>query len=236
MSARGVFITGTDTGVGKTVVACALVRGLRARGLRVAVMKPVASGSQRTPHGLRNDDALALAASAGYEGPYEDLNPYCFEPPISPHIAAKEAGIEIDTSKIRHIYESLAAEADWVVVEGAGGWFAPLNERQTMADIAWALTVPALLVVGLRLGYLNHAHLTRVGLEAHGVTFAGWIANAIDPGFARAAQNVATLERLLGGAALASVPFLEHPESPLTLTEGAARLAMTQLKPMISLE
>ena len=119
MNARGVFVTGTDTGVGKTVVACALVRGLRARGFKVAVMKPVASGSQRTPHGLRNEDALALIASAGYEGAYEDVNPYCFEPPISPHIAAKEAGIEIDTSRIRHVYDSLAARADWVVVEGA---------------------------------------------------------------------------------------------------------------------
>ena len=236
MSARGVFITGTDTGVGKTVVACALVRGLRARGLRVAVMKPVASGSQLTPQGLRNADALALAASAGYEGPYEDLNPYCFEPPISPHIAAKEAGIEIDTSKIRHVYDGLAATADWVVVEGAGGWFAPLNERQTMADIAWGLTVPALLVVGLKLGCLSHAHLTRVGMEAHGVTFAGWVANAVDPGFARAAENLATLERLLGGPALASVPYLEHPDSPLTLDEGAACLAAAHLKPMISLE
>jgi dethiobiotin synthetase len=236
MSARGVFITGTDTGVGKTVVACALVRGLRARGFRVAVMKPVASGSQLTAQGLRNADALALAASAGYQGPYEELNPYCFEPAISPHIAAKEAGIEIDTSKIRHVYDSLAAEADWVVVEGAGGWFAPLNERQNMADIAWGLTVPALLVVGLKLGCLNHAHLTRVGMEAHGVTFAGWVANAVDPVFVRAAENLATLERLLGGPPLASVPFLAHPEEAFSLDEGAARLTTAHLKPMISLE
>jgi dethiobiotin synthetase len=236
MTARGVFITGTDTGVGKTVVACALVRGLRAQGLRVAVLKPVASGSQVTPHGLRNADALALAASAGYEGSYEELNPYCFEPPISPHIAAKEAGIEIDTSKIKHVYDALAARADWVVVEGAGGWFAPLNERQTMADIAWALTVPALVVVGMRLGCLSHAHLTRVGMEAHGVTFAGWVANALDPHFARPAENLATLARLLGGAPLAQVPWLARPEAALSLGEGAARLVAAHLKPMIRLE
>jgi dethiobiotin synthetase len=236
MSARGIFVTGTDTGVGKTVVACALVRGLRARGLRVAVLKPVASGSQVTSDGLRNADALALAESAGYEGPYEELNPYCFEPPISPHIAAKEAGIEIDTSKIRHIYDLLATRSDWVVVEGAGGWFAPLNERQTMADIAWALTVPALLVVGLKLGCLNHAHLTREGMEAHGVSFAGWVANAVDPGFARPAENLATLERLLGGPALASVPYLERPDEAFRLDEGAARLSAAHLKPMMRLE
>ncbi len=236
MSARGVFITGTDTGVGKTVVACALVRGLRAQGLRVAVMKPVASGSRRTPLGLRNDDALALAASAGYEGPYEELNPYCFEPPISPHIAAKEAGIEIDTRRIRHVYDTLAADTDWVVVEGAGGWFAPLNERQTMADIAWGLAVPALLVVGLKLGCLNHAHLTQVGMEAHGVSFAGWVANAVDPDFARPAENLAALERLLGGPALASVPYLQRPDMPISLGEGASRLLAAHLKPMIRLE
>lgn len=236
MSARGVFITGTDTGVGKTVVACALVRGLRAQGLRVAVMKPVASGSEATAQGLRNADALALAASAGYEGPYEDLNPYCFEPAISPHIAAKEAGIEIDTSKIRHVYDTLAARADWVLVEGAGGWYAPLNERQTMADIAWGLTVPALLVVGLKLGCLNHAHLTQVGMEAHGVTFAGWVANALDPEFARPAENLAALERLLGAPALAHVPYLARSDSPISLDEGAARLVAAHLKPMIRLE
>jgi dethiobiotin synthetase len=236
MSARGVFITGTDTGVGKTVVACALVRGLRAQGFRVAVLKPVASGGHATAQGLRNADALALAASAGYEGPYEELNPYCFEPPVSPHIAAKEAGIEIDTSKIQHVYDTLAARADWVVVEGAGGWFAPLNERQTMADIAWGLAVPALLVVGLKLGCLSHAHLTRVGMEAHGVTFAGWVANAVDREFARPAENLATLERLLGETPLASVPYLARPDSPISLEEGAARLATAHLKPMIRLE
>ncbi len=236
MSARGIFITGTDTGVGKTVVACALVRGLRARGLQVAVMKPVASGSQVTPQGLRNADALALAESAGYEGPYEELNPFCFEPAISPHIAAKEAGIEIDTSKIRHIYDSLAARADWVVVEGAGGWFAPLNERQTMADIAWALTVPALVVVGLKLGCLNHAHLTRIGMEAHGVTFAGWVANAVDPGLERPQENLATLERLLGGPPLAHVPHLARPGVSFALDECAALLVTAHLKPMIRLE
>lgn len=236
MSARGIFITGTDTEVGKTVVACALVRGLRAQGFKVAVMKPVASGAPLTPRGLRNADALALAEASGYEGPYEDLNPYCFEPPISPHIAAKEAGIEIDTSRIRHIYERLAAGADWVVVEGAGGWFAPLNERQTMADLAWTLTIPALLVVGVRLGCLNHAHLTHLGIETHGVTFAGWVANAIDPDMPHAAENLATLERLLGGPPLASVPHLSRPGEPLSLAEGAARLAAAQLKPMIRLE
>jgi dethiobiotin synthetase len=236
VSARGIFVTGTDTGVGKTVVACALVRGLKAQGLKVAVMKPVASGSELTPQGLRNPDALALAAAAGYEGPYSELNPYCFEPPISPHIASKEAGIEIDVGMIRHVYDRLAAGMDWVVVEGAGGWFAPLNDRQTMADLAWALNIPALLVVGLRLGCLNHAHLTQLGIEAHGVSFAGWVGSAVDPALARPAENLATLERMLGRAPLAVVPHLAEPERSLSLDEGAARLAAAHVKPMTRLE
>ena len=221
MSARGIFITGTDTDVGKTVVSCALVRGLRARGRRVAVMKPVASGATRTPHGLRNADALALMEAAGSELPYERVNPYCFEPPVSPHIAAKEAGIEVDTSRIKQDYDVLVAGSDWVVVEGAGGWFAPINNHQTMADLAWALSVPALLVVGLKLGCLNHAQLTRIGIEAHGVSFAGWVANGVDPAMARAAENLTALERLLGEPALAVIGHSPAAVPQLVL-EGVA--------------
>src|SRR5262249_54885246 len=154
---RGIFIAGTDTDVGKTVVSCALVRGLRALGRRVGVMKPVASGAVHTPEGLRNADALALIRAAGSEAPYERVNPYCFEPPVSPHIAAKDAMIEVDTARIKHEYDVLTGDADWVVVEGAGGWFAPINDHQTMADLAWAMSVPALMVVGVKLGCLNHA-------------------------------------------------------------------------------
>lgn len=222
MSARGIFITGTDTDVGKTVVSCALVRGLRALGRRVAVMKPVASGATRTPHGLRNADALALMEAAGSELPYERVNPYCFEPPVSPHIAAKEAGIEVDTSRIKQDYDVLVAGSDWVVVEGAGGWFAPINNHQTMADLAWALSVPALLVVGLKLGCLNHAQLTRIGIEAHGVSFAGWVANGVDPAMARAAENLTALERLLGEPALAVIGH-SPAALPQLVLEGVAR-------------
>jgi dethiobiotin synthetase len=225
VSARGIFITGTDTGVGKTVIACALVRAFRACGWRVAVMKPVASGARHTAQGLRNDDALALIEAAGTATPYADVNPYCFEPPVSPHIAAKEARIDVDTRLIRHKFDALAADADWVVVEGAGGWFAPINEHQTMADLAWTLSVPALMVVGLKLGCLNHAQLTRLGVEAHGVGFAGWIANGVDPAMSRSAENLAALERLLGEPALAFVPHAPADAASLTLTQGAQRLA-----------
>ena len=225
MSARGIFVTGTDTGVGKTVIACALVRALRDAGARVAVMKPVASGAFETPAGLRNSDAVALIEAAGRPHPYEEVNPYCFEPPISPHIAAKEVAIEVDTSRIRQIYDRLSTGADWVVVEGAGGWFAPINEHQTMADLAWALSVPALLVVGLKLGCLNHAQLTRLGVESHGVPLAGWVVNGIDRDMRRVEANLATLERLLGEPPLAVVPHLPDGTDAITLDEVARALA-----------
>ena len=225
MSGRGIFITGTDTGVGKTLVACALVRALRAQGARVAVMKPVASGAVRTPDGLRNADALALMEAAGTTAAYAEVNPYCFEPPVSPHIAAEEVGIEVDTATIRRGFNALAATSDWVVVEGAGGWLAPINELQTMADLVAVLSVPALLVVGLKLGCLNHAQLTRLGVEARGVRLVGWIASAVDPAMMRVGANVSALERRLGEPALAVLPYLSDAGASITLTQVAQRLA-----------
>jgi dethiobiotin synthetase len=225
MSGRGIFVTGTDTGVGKTVMACALVRALRQCGLRVAVMKPVASGARPTPEGLRNDDALALIDAAESSAPYADVNPYCFEPPVSPHIAAKEAGVQVDVGMIRSKFLQISAGADCVVVEGAGGWHAPLSEHQTMADLAWELSIPALLVVGLRLGCLNHAHLTRLGIEAHGVSFAGWIASVVDEAMARKEENLLTLERALGEPALAIVPYTSEAGSLVLESSVAQRLA-----------
>lgn len=235
MSGRGIFITGTDTGVGKTVVAAGLVRAFRAAGHRVGVMKPVASGSMGTPQGLRNGDALALIEASGTERPYGDVNPYCFEPAVSPHIAAKEAKIEIDCNIIRHHFDVIAAETDRIVVEGAGGWFAPISDHQTMADVVWALSVPALMVVGVRLGCLNHAQLTRLAIEARGVTFAGWVASQMDPAVARAAENLAALERLLGEPPLAVVPYAPQAVATLCLTRVAQRLARHLARHTISL-
>ena len=224
MTPKGFFVTGTDTGVGKTVVSAALTRALVARGLRVAVMKPIASGSDPTPRGLRNSDALTLMAAANVPAPYEVVNPYCFEPPISPHIAAREAGVAIDLTLLRSRFGSLAAAGDCVIVEGAGGWLAPISDTETMADLAAALSLPALLVVGLRLGCLNHALLTRESLSTRGVAFAGWIANAIDPHFDRPAENLATLSARLGEPPLASVPFLDRGHGTPDLREAAGKL------------
>jgi dethiobiotin synthetase len=204
---QGLFVTGTDTGVGKTQVSVSLVKALVQHGLRVSVMKPIASGSEHTPSGLRNADALALAAASNVDVPYAAINPYCFEPPVSPHIAAEEAKILIDVGLIRSRFETLAASGDFVVVEGAGGWYAPISTTQSMADLPKSLQLPALLVVGLRLGCLNHALLTKEAIEASGVEFAGWVANAIDPKLERAAQNLSSLEQMLGSEPLAVFPF-----------------------------
>jgi len=227
MSARGVFITGTDTGVGKTVIACGLVRALREEGVRVSVMKPVASGSFATPGGLRNPDALALIEAAAHSRPepYEDVNPYCFEAPISPHIAAKEAVVDVDIGKIRQILDRLVGGADWVVVEGAGGWLAPISERQMMADLARALALPVLIVVGLKLGCLNHAQLTRLAVKSHGVPLAGWVANAVDPHMSHAEANLDSLERLLGEPPLAVVPHQPAGGTGIALPGLARALA-----------
>jgi len=227
MSAQGIFITGSDTGVGKTLIACALVRALRAEGVRVTVMKPVASGSFHTPEGLRNEDALALMEAAGPAQAtlYSEVNPYCFEPPISPHIAAKEARIEVDTRMIRQGFDRLAAGAEWIVVEGAGGWLAPISDRETMADLARALPIPVLLVVGLKLGCLNHAQLTRLAIERHGVPLAGWVASLIDPRMSRVEANLEALDQRLGEPPLVVVPHLPEGGTGLHLTALARQLA-----------
>ena len=202
---RGLFITGTDTGVGKTHVALALVRGLVRSGKRTAAMKPVAAGATRTPEGLRNDDALRLASIANVPVPYETLNPYCLERAVSPHIAAEQAGIVIDPALICRKFLELAAGAEAVIVEGAGGWLAPISRTRTMEEVALALRLPVLMVVGLRLGCLSHALLTARAVLASGLPLAHWIANEIDPRFEQSSENVARLSAALGPP-LAVVP------------------------------
>jgi dethiobiotin synthetase len=195
---HGLFVAGTDTGVGKTFVSTGLVAAAARDGRRVAVMKPVAAGAEPTPDGLRNDDALALVAAARCDAPYADVNPVCLPLPASPHIAAAEAGVRIELPPLRAAATRLAAGADWLLVEGAGGWRAPIGARETMADVAGVLGLPVLLVVGLRLGCLNHAQLTHAAILADGLPFAGWIGNLVDPGMARVAENVAWLTEALG--------------------------------------
>jgi dethiobiotin synthetase len=192
---KGLFITGTDTGVGKTTVALSLMRTLQDKGLRVAGMKPVASGCEQTPYGLRNDDALKLLTQSSVQLPYEWINPYAFEPPIAPHIAAEKIGVTIDLNVIRACYEKIAHQVDVVIVEGAGGWLVPINDTQTMADIAVSLRLPVINVVAIRLGCLNHALLTHAAIVDSGATLTGWVANVMDPEAPAVEENIAALRQ-----------------------------------------
>jgi len=194
---RGVFITGTDTACGKTYVARALITALQRRGLRVAGFKPVAAGAERGDGFLQNDDALSLSAASNLDIPYDVINPYCFEAAVAPHIAAADGGLQIELSKILAAREAIARRADYIVAEGAGGWRVPLAADLDMQGLAVALGMPVLLVVGLRLGCLNHALLTEQAILASGTPLLGWVGTQVDLQMARVSDNLATLlERL----------------------------------------
>lgn len=221
---RAIYVTGTDTGVGKTLIAVALVRALGAAGFRTRGLKPLASGAERTPHGLRNSDALALQAEGRPSAPYALVNPFCFEPAIAPHLAAAEAGVPTPLASLLDWYARATQDCDRVVIEGAGGWRVPLHPEGYTSDLPETLGLPVLLVVGMRLGCLNHARLTFESIRVAGrAPFAGWIANRIDPGFARAEDNIATLERLLECPPLAVMPWKSPPD-----TEVVARALANQ--------
>jgi dethiobiotin synthetase len=213
--ARGWFVTGTDTGVGKTLVSVALLHRLRESGIAAVGMKPVASGSARTPAGLRNADALALAAASALRLPYDVLNPYAFAPAIAPHVAADLAGVRVDPARIQDAYARIAAVAAAVVVEGAGGWLVPTGPDGSMADLPGLLGLDVVLVVGLRLGCINHALLTAESVTRRGVRLAGWVGNAIDPDFAHAEASILTLRQSLPAACLGIVPTLPSADPRL---------------------
>ena len=193
MATRGIFVTGTDTDVGKTVVAAALLRALVAVGLRAVAMKPVAAGVDAAAG--CNADVAALIDAGNVDAPLADVNPYSFVPAMAPHLAAASAGIAIDVERIAAAYGRLAARADVVVVEGAGGALVPLSARTDMLDVPARLGLPVLLVAGIRLGCLNHALLSALAVNARGLALAGWVANRVDPAMAEAEAdaNVASL-------------------------------------------
>ena len=214
---QGYFVTGTDTGVGKTLVSELLIYRLRQTYARVAGFKPVASGCISTPLGLRNADALALQRASSINLPYEQVNPYAFAAPIAPHLAAAEAGITIDLGVIKR--DIAAVTADRVVVEGAGGWLAPLGADTSVADLAVLLSLPVVLVVGLRLGCINHALLSLESIRRRALPVAGWVANRIDPELERADANIAALCERLDAPLLFELPWYASPE-PETLAAG----------------
>lgn len=209
---RGFFVVGTDTGVGKTLVAAALVHGFAARGFRAVGMKPVAAGAEEAGGVSRWEDVEVLKAASNLEAPLDLINPYRFVPPVSPHLAARQAGTAIDLAPIRDAYLALSGRADRVVVEGVGGFLAPLNDRETAADLAVLLDLPVVLVVGMRLGCLSHALLTAEAVGGRGLELAGWVANRLDPSMELFDDNLATLQDWLSAPLLGVVPRLERPD------------------------
>jgi len=177
---KGWFVAGTDTAVGKTKVAVALITALAQEGHRVVGMKPVATGGEMTAAGLRSSDAEALRAASNVPADYSDVNPYIYAQATAPHLAARAAGVEIRIDTVRDRYGRLADRAERLVVEGVGGWLVPLNARETTADLARALDLPVILAVGLRLGAISHALLTVESIAAHGCRLAAWVANDVE--------------------------------------------------------
>lgn len=211
----GYFVTGTDTEVGKTVISLGLMQLLQDQGLRVVGMKPVASGCVHTPGGLRNDDALKLQNQSSEMPDYALVNPYAFEPPIAPHIAAREIGVEISPVHIRNVLNKLMCPGDFVVVEGIGGWSVPINAHETMADLVLTLALPVVMVVGLRLGCINHALLTAHAIRYSGNQLLGWVANCSHPGCEQVSQIVEALDSRIDAPLLGVLPHMSSAASDI---------------------
>ena len=201
------FVTGTDTGVGKTLISCALLHGFAAKGHRVIGMKPVAAGD--CDDNDRNDDAKRLRAAGNVEASFGQINPYCFVQAVAPHLAAKFVGVSINLDRIAQSYNELAAQADVVIVEGAGGFKVPLNDHQDMTDLAVQLDLPVILVVGMRLGCINHALLTVEAVDGSGLKLAGWVANVVDEHMAMLDENIAALKLRIAVPLLGVVPWYQ---------------------------
>ncbi len=187
------FITGTDTDIGKTYVACKLISDYVAQGYKVIGMKPVAAGCDFVDGAWVNDDVLKLEAASNVKAPRELINPYSFKEAIAPHIAAERAGVEIKTEVIKQAFDVLTKLADIVIVEGAGGFLVPLNDKENVADLATALNIPVILVVGMKLGCINHSLLTVEAIKARKLIMHGWIANQIVPNMAFCDENIAAI-------------------------------------------
>ena len=214
---RGIFITGTDTEVGKTHVSCVLLEMLKRQGVVTAAMKPVASGAEKINGQYVNDDALRLQQAATAELSYKQINPYVFPDAVAPHIAASQAGCEIDVEVIVSSFRDLAELSEFVLVEGVGGWLVPLNSKQTIADLAKELELPVLLVVGMRLGCINHALLTANSIEQSGAKLYGWIANKLQGDYACVSENIETIKRYLDAPLLATLEYDRELSVPVDI-------------------
>lgn len=217
------FVTGTDTGVGKTMISSLLVRQFAQRGLRSVGMKPVASGCEKRDGQLISEDVTQLLAASNVDLPLVDINPYAFEPAIAPHIAAKQVGVQIDLDHIQSAFQRLQAYAEAVIVEGAGGFYVPLDDEHDIADLALKLDLPVILVVGMRLGCINHALLTAAAIQQRGLTLAGWVANQVDPDMAMLEENLQTLRQRMPAAYLGFVAWI-GPSHTTDITDIVSEL------------
>jgi dethiobiotin synthetase len=193
------FITGTDTGAGKTWITCHLLQAAALDGKQTLGLKPVSAGSTQTVDGLRHNDALLLQHSSTVKLPYEDINPYCLADPIAPHLAAQQTDVTLRAADIAQQVQRVidGTSADYILIEGAGGWRVPLNSHETLVDFARLLDIPVIMVVGMKLGCINHALLTAETIRADGITLAGWVANDLGQPMPKLSENVATLEAWL---------------------------------------
>lgn len=206
---RAFFVVGTDTDVGKTTIACALLHLAKQQGLSTLATKPVASGCTSTIDGLRNNDALYLQAQCSENAPYELINPFAFKPAIAPHIAAAQSGINLSVSKLLTAVQAvIAKKADYTLIEGAGGWHVPINQHEHLSDLAQVLQIPIILIVGIKLGCINHTLLTVEAIKNTGVDIAGWIANQATPPTEAAQENIDYLRQSLAIPCLGVVPYL----------------------------
>ena len=219
------FVTGTDTEIGKTLVTSALLHALAGTGVRAAGMKPVAAGCEEIDGVLCNEDVDAIAAASNLVLPRELTTPYLLHEPAAPHLVARAEGVEIDIERIAACYAEVARQADAVVVEGVGGFAVPLSDTTDTAHLARRLDLPVILVVGMRLGCLNHALLTAEAIAARGLVLAGWVANSVDTGMRQMAGNLEALERRLPAPLLGYLPRFDHPTAAL----AAAHCDFTRL-------
>lgn len=219
---RSFFVTGTDTGVGKTLVACALIEAFAARGDVVSGFKPVACGCDDAG---RNEDAVRLRAASRLPLTYGQINPYCFYQPVAPHLAARFGGVRIELGRIQTSFDELAGQSDRVIVEGAGGFLVPLNDKQSFADLAVMLGLPVILVVSIRLGCLNHALLTQQAIALAGLECAGWVANVQSESVPMLKENIEALQERLQAPLLGVVPYMAQPQ----VTDVAACLDVNLL-------
>lgn len=217
--ANNYFLTGTDTDVGKTVVSCALLQAANKKGYQTAGYKPVASGSTITPEGIRNGDALALWHNSTAPLTYQEVNPYVFVEPTSPHILSAELSQPIEFTVMSQGLATLTAKANWVLTEGAGGWYTPLSENTTFADWVVEEQLPVILTVGVKLGCINHAALTAKVIQDSGLVLAGWVANEVEPAGKRQGEYLATLKRMIPAPLLGVIPYLSDSDKKSDIGE-----------------